>query len=391
MKRLIFCFAFFLPLIGFSQALLRGWVRDENKKPVPNASVFLSNTSVGTRANDEGYFQVHLPPGRYDLVVSSVGFETHAAPVSANVAIDTVYITLKIKAPELEHVVIEPFEKNGWEKWGRFFTENFIGTTTNAADCRILNKEVIRFRHSKKTNELTAIAMEPLRIENKALGYMVTIQLENFIYTFKKNYLVYIGYAYFQPMKGNAAKQRRWEKARYDAYHGSLMHFMRALYRNKIIEEGFEVRHLNKIVNEEKKRVQAIYANAPRTPGGVRAAPDSLEYYERILSQKDLFDKIGREKLPGDSIAYAYDSTTAVLEFPDHLLVTYTKSYAPIEFRRLYPQGNTSMTSELTLINELPVLVEASGNYYNPADLLSKGYWAWSEKISMMLPFDYKP
>ncbi len=395
MKRFIFCFAFFLPIIGFSQTLLKGWVRDENKRPVPNASVFLSNTSVGTRANDDGYFQIYLPEGRYDLVVSSVGFETYASPVSGSAAIDTIYITLKIKAAELENVVIEPFEKNGWEKWGKFFTENFIGTTANAADCRILNKEVIRFRHSKKTNELTAIAMGPLRIENRALGYVVTIQLENFTYAFKKNYLVYIGYAYFQPMKGNAAKQKRWEKARYDAYHGSLMHFMRALYRNKIDEEGFEVRYLNKIVNEEKQRVKAIYANAPRTPGGmvttVRASTDSLEYYERTLRQKDVFDKIGKEKLPGDSIAYAYDSTTAVLDFPDHLLVTYTRTYAPIEFRRLYPQGNTSMTSELTLINEIPVLVEASGNYYNPADLLSKGYWAWSEKISMMLPFDYKP
>ncbi|MGZ8544687.1 MAG: hypothetical protein ACXWV0_05290, partial [Flavisolibacter sp.] len=151
---------------------------------------------------------------------------------------------------------------------------------------------------------------------------------------------------------------------------------------------------LQKIVNEEKKRIKAIYANTPRSPGGIihiRATPDSMEYYERILKQKDVFDRIGRDRLPGDSIAYAEDRTIAVLDFADHLHVTYTKSYAPIEFRRMYPDGNAGMISELTLINDTPVLVEASGNYYSPSDLLSKGYWAWSEKISMMLPFDYKP
>ncbi len=395
MKRLLLSAIFILPLFCFSQTLFKGWVMDENQKPVPNASVFLSNTSVGTRANDDGYFQIHVPQGRYDLIVSSVGFETYAGPISSNAAVDTIRITLKIKAPELETVLIEPFEKNGWEKWGKFFTENFIGTMANAADCKILNKEVIRFRHSKKNKELIAIATEPLKIENRALGYTVTLQLESFRYAFNTNYLVYIGYAFFQPMKGNQNKQKKWEKARQDAYYGSLMHFMRSVYRNTIKDEGFEVRRLYKIVNEEKQRVKSIYANAPRTPGGmvsmVRAVPDTMEYYEKILRQKDVFDKIGKDLLPGDSIAYAHDSTTAVLEFADQLLVTYTRSYAPIEFRRLYPQGNTSMTSELTLINEMPVLMEASGNYYNPADLLSKGYWAWSEKIAMMLPFDYKP
>jgi hypothetical protein len=47
------------------------------------------------------------------------------------------------------------------------------------------------------------------------------------------------------------------------------------------------------------------------------------------------------------------------------------------------------MQSQLVLVNGLPIEIEANGSYYNPADLMSMGYWAWSEKIANMLPFDF--
>jgi hypothetical protein len=38
----------------------------------------------------------------------------------------------------------------------------------------------------------------------------------------------------------------------------------------------------------------------------------------------------------------------------------------------------------LVLVNGLPIEIEANGSYYNPADLMSMGYWAWSEKIALL-------
>jgi hypothetical protein len=49
---------------------------------------------------------------------------------------------------------------------------------------------------------------------------------------------------------------------RAEAYYGSMMHFMRSLYRNKLIEEKFEVRKLIKLSSEEQKRVKAAYLKA---------------------------------------------------------------------------------------------------------------------------------
>jgi hypothetical protein len=395
MRKIFFCFSIFCSFLVYGQNDLKGIVVDEKNNPVPNASVFLSNTSVGTKAGDDGNFVLTIPAGKYDLVVSSVGYQTYTQTITGGQLPGFLTVQLKLKAPELETVFIEPFEKNGWEKWGLFFTQNFIGTSANALDCRIKNKEAVRFRYSKASKQLVAIAMEPLVIENKAMGYTITLQLEGFSYDFNTRYLLYTGYALFNEMQGSRNRMRNWKKAREDAYSGSQMHFMRSVYLNRIREEGFEVRRLRKIKNEEKQRVKDIYASrSQRTPGGVlivaKLSPDSTGYYERILEQDDYFDVIGKDLLPGDSIAYAINSTTAGLEFEDYLLITYKKSPAPAEFTRQFPKAGSSMTSHITLINHVGVQVESNGNYYNPADLLSSGYWAWSEKMSMMLPFDFK-
>jgi hypothetical protein len=396
MKNLFIVIIFLFPIFISAQKILTGKVTDEKNNPIANASVFLSNTSIGTKADDDGSFEISIPNGRFNLVVSSIGFQTLLQEIhSADLPI-LLHIRLKIKTEELENLVIEPFEKNGWEKWGLFFTQNFIGTTSQATTCRILNKEVIKFRHSKSTNKLTAIATEPIVIENKALGYTITLQLENFSYDFKTRYLIYIGYAYFKEMKGSASKIKKWKKERNDAYYGSIMHFMRSLFRNRIMEEGFQVRHLKKIVNLEKQRIKALnFRNASGTPGGIfvsgRTNSDSAEYYDKVLAQEDEFNEIGKNLLPGDSIAFAVDSTTAGLEFADHLLVIYGKKSAPKEYTIQYPKNSTAMMSQITLVNGNPLHVEVNGNFYDPGDLLSSGYWAWSEKISLLLPYDFKP
>jgi hypothetical protein len=381
-----------------SQKVLKGIVLDaEKNKPIPNASVFLNTTSIGAASNDQGNFTLTIPNGRYELIVSSVGYETYAQTINAADLSDFITIKLRLRSQVMQTVVIEPYEKDGWEKWGKFFLDNFIGTSASAQQCEIKNTKVIHFRNSKKTNELTAFADEPLIIENKALGYILQYQLESFTYNFKSHYLIYTGYPFFQPMKGNAGKQKRWKKNRRDAYFGSVMHFMRSVYRNKILEENFEVRSLRKIPNSEKQRVKAAYAsnmNPVKSTNGTIVSninKDSVDYFNRILRQEDYEDVIGKNLLAGDSIAYAVDSVTAGLEFKNYLLVTYKGRLAPVEYRQQFPRSSTAMMSQIVLISGKPVEIEANGSYYNPTDLMSTGYWAWSEKIAMILPYDYTP
>lgn len=384
MKRFYLLLLLFIPAIAFSQKLLKGIITDAEKgNAIPGASVFLNNTSVGTTANAQGRFELTIPPGKYELIVSSIGYETSNRQVSSTDAIDNITIPMNPKAEELENVVVEPYEKEGWVKWGKFFIDNFIGTSKFAAECKLKNPKAIRFRNSKKTGELTAIAFEPLIIENKALGYRLKYQLENFSYNFKTHYLLYQGYPFFEPMQGNINRQRRWQEKRKDAYEGSTMHFMRSVFNNKIEEEGFNVYHLYKKKNTEKQRIRTLVIDFNKHT-------DSTDYYNKILRQPDEIDIVAKQKLNGDSIAYAVNNTTAGLYFNDYLLVIYKNKLAPVEYSKLSPDNGTAMASQITLINGNDIEIQYNGSYFNPADLLYLGYWGWSEKISTMLPFDYK-
>ena len=115
-------FLLFFSFIGKSQKLLKGIVIDEqNNKPIANASVFLNTTSLGTVTNGQGNFELVLPSGRYELIVSSIGYSTYNQTVYTDKVQDFLIIKLKLKTLVMETVIIEPYEKDGWEKWGNFF------------------------------------------------------------------------------------------------------------------------------------------------------------------------------------------------------------------------------------------------------------------------------
>ena len=395
MRHLITFVFTFISTTVFSQFELKGKIiAADTKSPLAAASVFLSNTSTGTVTNAAGEFTLQIPAGTYDMVASFVGYETYAQPISKASA-SMLVIELKPKVEVFDEVVVGGYEKDGWEKWGKFFLENFIGTSQWAADCSIKNYEAIKFRNNKKENKLSAIAMDQLVIENKALGYTVRYQLEEFEYDFKSGYIYYQGYPFFSQMKGGQARHNRWNKRRQEVYHGSMMDFMRALYRNRIVEEGYEVRRLVKTPNEEKARVRELYRNRasiskPGTVTVTEAFPDSADYYRNVLHQPDELSSFSSYTIPGDSIAFQVDNVTAGLEFENYLHIIYKKASPPESYRRLSP-NNARMMSELILVHPGAIQIQSNGSYYPPLNLLSIGYWAWSEKMADMLPFDYKP
>jgi len=364
-----------------AQAVISGQVIDaDTRQPVVAASVFLTNTTIGTIADAQGNFSLSIPPGKYDVVFSSIGYYTRV--ISTTSADSFAIVKLTARPKMLEDVEIR-FEKDGWEKWGKFFLENFIGTTDLSADCRLKNPGVLRFKHDRKKGELEVIAREPLIIENKALGYNVRYQMENFIYEFNTRQLYFDGFPYFEEMKGGSGRQKKWASNRLAAYEGSMMHFMRALYRNKLAAEGFEVHRLKKIKNMAKDSVRKRIASGSSFSISVGG--------DNILSQPDMIDVMSKQLLTGDSIAYATDSVTVVLEFPDYLDVMYTKRKAPVKYIELYPKATRDMISQVTLNEATAVNIQYNGTFTPTTGLLSLGYWAWREKMATLLPLNYQP
>jgi hypothetical protein len=376
----------------------------ETEGPVPNASIFITNSSRGTVSGTDGSFELKaIPAGRHDLIISSVGFATQVYSFSSDKLPLQLKIYLHPKATELEAVIVEPYEKDGWEKWGRFFVDNFVGTSDAARLCKIKNHQTLRFRFSKKNNTITAVADEPLIIENRELGYKITYQLENFQYNFGKQTLFYLGYTLFEDMARNKKKiPPRFIRERKKAYEGSMVHFIRSLYNNKCVEDGFEVRRLVKIPNAEKERVRNIFKASQRrseTASGMKVGtraifpPDSAEYYNRVMRQKDVEDVFSKHILVADSLVSLNVNGQRFLYFPDHLHVMYKKRYEEpayllntMEARKPYHPR-----SEMFLQTGNAVVIESNGSCFPPTELFTSGYWAWSEKIAHLLPIDYEP
>lgn len=345
--------------LAISQNQVRGKVISEEKRePIPLVSVYLNNTTNGAVTDTGGIFIIkNVRPGKYKLVASSVGYITNTKLIDTRSANSDLSILLKPKADELHSVDVVSYDPEGWEKWGKLFTDLFIGTNPDAVLCRLMNPEIIHFRMNRD-NTLTAVAKEPLKIENNALGYEIQYKLEAFEYDFNRRVVSYSGYALFKDLSlSHPGRAEKYASKREESYDGSLMQFMRAFFMNKLELNGYEIRRLHTM----------------SYPGSLSGP--------------------GKQLISADSIGFAVDSNTAGFYFQDSLEITYTHKTIPNAYKRLSKQhkSETFPVSQLLFINKRPVFIISSGYYYGPEDLKITGFWAWWETIANLLPYDYRP
>ena len=372
------------------------------ESPLAKVSVFVNGSAKGTATNEQGLYRItDIPPGTYELVISSVGFETIVRRFSTDELPLELNFQLRPKATELEPIVVEPFLEDGWKKYGKFFLENFIGTTDFARNCELKNHKVLRFRYSKKDNTLEVFADKPLIIENRALGYRIHYQLETFVQDWKNNSLVFTGYTLFKDI---ATDDRRLSIRRRSnrslAYRGSLKHFVHTLYSNRVQEEGFEVLRMVQLVNLEKQRIKQIVAEGLKRSGTspnrnffetANLSYDTSKYYQKVLMEPDSTKIMGRYLLNADSLLIRKNDSTTLLYFPDYIQVTYTRAKEEqgyLDFIRLARNPGVQQ-SYATLVRGVPVNIDKNGTYLPPPILFLYEYWSWSEKIAQLLPMEY--
>jgi hypothetical protein len=358
-----------------SQNTLSGTVKDSaNGKPLAGASVFLNGTSKGTVTRADGtYVLAGIPGGRYELIISAIGYRTFVKDISSRILPAVWNISLAEKASELEAVTVEPYDKDGWKKWGKFFMDNFIGTTENASSCRFLSKKALRFHYSLKSKRLSVTATDPLIIENKALGYTLEYRMESFVADFDTHIVSYSGYPFFQDLD-DSSRQREWQRNRQLAYMGSLMHFLRSLYNGRLQQDGFIVEHEIQVPNIEKQRVKALYVpNVTKTDS---IPIDTLHHYWEILREPDYFVQKVKSY---DGLVTESPNHTRTLFFTGDCTVIYGNGHLGIAYKE----------SALELITGQPVVVEENGAYFPAQELLTKGSWGETEKMANLLPRDY--
>jgi len=358
------------PLFCFAQLKISGKVINLNdKKPIADASVFLNNASVGNKTSGDGSFILNnVRPGQYDLIVSVVGYETYSKTitmVNSNIIIPE--IALLPKTIELNEVKIKP--NLDWGKYYDIFKRQFLGTSANAAQCKILNPDLLDFEYDAKTRILQASSYDFLEIENKALGYKIKYKLNQFTYNNNKGFLYYDGISVFEDLAGSSSKIRKWKKKRQAAYLGSPMHFLRSIITNQLLQEGFEVLRLIRKPNPE-------YKGGPFN--------DKNKYLQTLIRQPlDVNAFAKRTDQPG----------LFALGFNDCLYVMYNKkaNSNPDIYRSLDMDKSDFATSIATLDeHEAYAFFDNNGIVHNPRSIIFEGDWT-SYRFAEMLPVDYEP
>ncbi|MEJ0106662.1 MAG: carboxypeptidase-like regulatory domain-containing protein [Bacteroidota bacterium] len=355
LSRLFFTIAITLSFIpAFAQLTVSGRVVDSlSKEPLPGASVFCQNTTIGTITNKQGEFSLGLKSGGYELIVSYTGYQTRTIRINGNEAVK-MDIELAKEDKSMGEVVIKSSNEvaDGWQKYGSFFIDNFIGTTPNAAKCVLQNPEVLKFYFLKKSNKLRVLATEPLQINNQALGYTMRYQLDSFVYQYKTDISLYRGYCLYSETDTTEDVKQKWKTAREKVYNGSKLHFMRSYFDSSLKENGF----LIDILSE-----------------------DNNMKFEQV-------------KNPYDTLYYAYiDSTNeAELDFPRKFSVTYMKAKPEQEYLKKFslPKNVGTQISYIELLNG--IAIKENGYYYDQKDWINQGYWSW-KNLADQLPYDYVP
>ncbi len=336
---------------------ISGKVIDKNTKAsLASASVFAQNTTLGVATDPDGNFKLNLPAGGYALVITFTGYETVTMHINNTSVANNIMVELqpKEKAMEEVSVVSSNIVKDGWQKYGQFFTENFIGKSEFSKQATIKNPEALKFYFSKKRNRLKVVATDPVLVVNEALGYNLKFAIDSFTYEYNTNATQFVGYPLFEEMTGNPQQQATWKENRIKAYSGSLLHFMRSLFHKTIASDGFEVQFLVKSNDNEKTIfVTNIYA----------------------------------------ALNYSKDDSTNIVEFfpnqPD-IVVIYKNAKPQQSFLEFDPKAKKDFqVSVLTVTPDHSIIIEQNGYYFEQSDLIINGYWGF-EKIGDMLPYDYK-
>ncbi len=269
---------------AFGQEARKGRVTDGTTgEPIAGASVFINNTTYMGLCDVDGNFDWSaFPPPPFEVTVTAVGYQATVLPVAGT---GPLAIKLRAKAVGLAEVTVLSAENDGWRKYGKEFTDDFIGYSPFAARCTIRNKEVLQFRYSQQDNTLTVWADKPLLIQNEATGYQITYWLEDYTKNYTTRRLFFKGYTQFAALTSpKERKQETWQKNRQTAYRGSLNHFLRSLYSGTTADEGFGVRKLKRVPASEYGKYVPLWSDTI-------ALQDSLRL-KMLVQQIDTTDPV---------------------------------------------------------------------------------------------------
>lgn len=336
---------------------LTGKVTDEKTgKPLPFANVFINNTTIGTNSDENGNYRLpNLTIGNLEMVVSFLGYETVKQTLRfEQPGIKTVVFKLR-EGQELQGVTIVAKKNKKREKHLKIITRELLGRSRFSKLCKITNPEVLRISDDDD-GHLGAQTVQPLIIENYALGYRIHQDLDDFDYFNGKVY--YGGATRFELLKPrDEAQRRQWRANQKEAYQGSLKHLLTSMVADSLQEQGFKVFQVipdslrrfksvrpvngyNTLANHLHNRIEPIRGMRLVRPGEL-----STERLVVSLTQLEVFNMNKKGRSPYADMPYAYTQ----INFPQGYMVTTPQGWVvmPMGFEIAGDLGNDRFSNLL--------------------------------------------
>ena len=382
-----------------SQNELTGQVLDSlTRQPVPFANIFFANTSIGTVTDEKGEFVLrNFQSGKYDLIISFVGYKTYERILSFADSAQVVKISLSSETVKLNEVIVNPnFSQKASDL--RNFKKYFLGENHNVSKCKIINEKDLVAYTDEDENALIAFARAPLEIRNEALGYTLIYDLENFEVNFNSLTQNYSGIPRFEELTPKKLAQKRsWEDERKRAYEGSFVHLIHNL-RKGIVTGPFVLHELHQVPNrnrppeaflkEKVKFWQSKVLSNRGTTNNFKLAQDSLRYYANLYNQPVLRDSVGTLITQPDQLL---DETREHILYTGLLHVIYKGEREEPEYIKLNQSNHGNEQHSVILFKKKGIAIYDNGYYEPLTDVFFDGYMMWSDRISNLLPREYNP
>ncbi len=228
-----------IPFILSAQHIINGRITDaDDGNPIPDAAVFISNTTAGTTTNAAGYYQLKIPGGgSYQLVVSHAGYQSVFHDIEPGRISHTFNATLQ--AREIEEATIA-VKVSARKKDIDLFWKSILGTTPSKRTIHATNPDDVFFYYNPETQKLTVTCHMPLQIVNYETGYHIQCVLDHFTHDYQTDLTSWQLQTMFTELEPENLKQKLlWGKKRKRIYQVSISNFIRSFYQNILSENGF--------------------------------------------------------------------------------------------------------------------------------------------------------
>ena len=345
-------------------------VEASSRLPVMGAMVFVNRSTEFTITDSTGKFSLidSLDP-TVELVVSKAGFQTSAYVVNSETSASQFRFELVKESPLMQHI-----DSSKIAVYEEAFLKLFLGITYNTTETFITNPAILQYSFNEQTGTLSVKSRGLLQIINDGLGYMIHYQLDTFSLVLSNGLSDFEGYCFFTSLSTKKPFiAEKWNMRRQLAYKGSMQHFVKALFTDRVISEGFVVRKVARYLEAEDG-----YKAALKSKYLVRAGSLNLN------GNKTSFAEVADDTKISSTNAMRSDSANQIyFHYPVPLLVQWSGK----DRQTFLTNEEMPQMISLFLFGNEKVKIFANGLYYDKFNLFVQGFM--KEKISDLLPLEY--